>query len=436
MAAVTASDLVFRAEWEPAEGVAAPELAATWCRLELTLGEQTVTTVEDRRTASVRRGVYTSAYPLAEWVAEHWWQLRGHLRPSTVPRALWTWRGIGLRPWLRAHNLRAAGSGMPWPDLTLVPEGSLTRVVWFSSGEDDTTPLRYLTSGDVYVPSDQVIDALSRFVDLVSGRLYERGITGTRLQQEWQLLRSTDAEEGAFSAAAARLGLDPYDVDETLADDIVALADVLEPELLAELLDSAHLDGLRAARAWIEHARAVAMLLPRAPLPSVYRADRDREGLPWTAGYDAARAYRAQLGLDPQQRMVVKQLVGTATTARRPSGGLQGMVVAPGDHRVGLVLPGDRTPGATSLRFAQARALGASLLSERTVMLLDPTATDFARTVRAFAAELLAPAEGIGTYLKKAETTTAAFEALATHYGVSPLLVQHQYDNQLVDLGR
>jgi Zn-dependent peptidase ImmA (M78 family) len=54
------------------------------------------------------------------------------------------------------------------------------------------------------------------------------------------------------------------------------------------------------------------------------------------------------------------------------------------------------------------------------------------RVAGAFAAELLAPAEGIRRSLEAlGRQDDAALEAVAWHYGVSPLLVRHQYDNQL-----
>jgi len=66
-------------------------------------------------------------------------------------------------------------------------------------------------------------------------------------------------------------------------------------------------------------------------------------------------------------------------------------------------------------------------------VLLDPTSSDFAGTVRAFAAELLAPAEGLRQYFSRSSGASAeAFESLGNYYGVSPLLVQHQYENQVV----
>lgn len=433
MAPVTAGPFALRIEWEPAEGVTAPELAATWCRLELEVAGRRVTTVQDRRSTSVRQGVYTSAYPLAEWVAEHFWLLRQHLRPSTVPRSSWGWEQVGAQPWLRMHNLRAAGGGLPWPDLTMVPEGSVTRLVWFASTRP-SGPVDYLTSGDVRVPSQEVTDSLSRFVDVVVSRLDEHGVKGTPLQAEWSLLASLDPEEVDFAASAARLGLDPFDIAEDLAEDVVGLAEIYEPHLLAELLDSVRPEALRAASQWIEQAREVAVTRERPALaiPTEWiNAWSDSQGqLPWARGYEAAKHYRTQLGATADSRLAVEDLVAT-TTASRDAAGMQGLVVVPGQDRVGLVLP-DQEWGPASRRFAQARALGASLLSDRELVLLDPTSSDFAGTVRAFAAELLAPAEGLKAYFSRsAGVSTDAFEVLAGYFGVSPLLVQHQYENQI-----
>lgn len=186
MAAVTDGGLILRVEWEQADGVTAPELAATWCRLEIVVAGRHVTTVEDVRTSTVRRGVSTSAFPLAEWIAEHWRLLRRHLRPSTVPVSAWTWQHLSLQPWLRSHNLRGAGEALPRPDLTVVPEGSVTRLVWRAWPDGD--PGTHLTSGDTDLAGGLVHEALGRFVEAVLTRLAEAGGTGTRLQQECRLL--------------------------------------------------------------------------------------------------------------------------------------------------------------------------------------------------------------------------------------------------------
>src|SRR4051794_9160013 len=71
-------------EWLGAEGVKSPELAATWCRLSISVDGRVVTRVEDLAANSIRSGIFCSAYPLAEWIATHWWPLRSHVRAATV----------------------------------------------------------------------------------------------------------------------------------------------------------------------------------------------------------------------------------------------------------------------------------------------------------------------------------------------------------------
>ncbi len=56
-------------DWEPAPGVWVPELRATWARIQMQVGADTVLLVEGRRSGSSRRPIYCPLYPLAEWVA-------------------------------------------------------------------------------------------------------------------------------------------------------------------------------------------------------------------------------------------------------------------------------------------------------------------------------------------------------------------------------
>lgn len=427
--------LEFHVDWESSDGVTSPELAATWCRMEVQVEGRYASAVEDQRTSSMRRGVYTSAYPLAEWVAEHWWLLRSHVRPSTVPRKSWAWANAQEQPWLQGHNLRAAGGGLPWPDLTIVPEGGVTRLVWNAGPGLSDQPVTFLTSGDSYITSNDVIDALGRFVDQVLVRLTETGLSETPLQQEWSLIAGSDVEESTFAEAVARLGQDPFDATEELADDIMSVAEALEADVLEELLDSADSSGLREAATWIQRASQVVRTVRRPSLSSPLEplqayAGARQPSTPWDLGYAAARAYREQLGLHSREVFPTDEYVGN-TSLEAPSAGVQGVVIVD-DGAVGLVLPAWMGGGDTSLRFAQARALGLSVLTQRRLLLLDPAHTDLSKTSRAFAAELLAPADGISKHLSVLpEATGPALEAVAARFDVSALLVRHQYDNQI-----
>ncbi|WP_261555706.1 hypothetical protein [Frankia tisae] len=228
-----------RIEWIDAPGVLdalgvrAPELAATWARYELWVGGRCVTQMEESD-GTLRRSVYGSLYPLAEWIATNWWPLTGHIRPSAIRSEYWTWSNLRRYPWLRQHNLRGAGDGMAWPDLTVVPEDAVTRVVWATADDGALGQPRFASSGQALVPSEEARGALAGVVQRILDRLAESDIGKTPLSVEWAEIGSADEDEQEFCRAAARLGLDPYSVDEETSATLLAIVPAIPDELRAD----------------------------------------------------------------------------------------------------------------------------------------------------------------------------------------------------------
>jgi hypothetical protein len=166
--------LRFTYEWERGDGVATPELAATWARLEVWVGSECVTRVEDILTGSARRSIYCSLYPLAEWIAFNWWPLTANIRPAAFPKQ--------ARLWGRQHNFRAAADGFIWPNLMLWPQGSSTFVRWRSDAVvRNGAPVRYISSGDAFTDSIETRHSLSGIVESVLVRLEEMGFGSSPL---------------------------------------------------------------------------------------------------------------------------------------------------------------------------------------------------------------------------------------------------------------
>lgn len=414
--------------WAPAPGVVSTDLGATWCALEIRIKGLPVTLVTGVGETSDRRSLHVSAYPLAEWIATRWWALTGNHRPSAVPVETWTWMNVRRQPWLRNHNLRGAGDGMAWPDLTVVPEGALSRLVWRAGPGMFGQPVTFLAGGDTYLPGDVVRSALAGFVLAVLDRLDEAGVTGTPLHKEWAALGDLDVEELDFAAAAARLGLDPFDLEPRVADTIVRLAELTDRPLFGELLDSADPARLDVAHRWLERAMDAPEAAGTAPV-NLPGSALDGRRLPWLAGYDLARECRARTGVQPVNRFPLEELVGLVPLAG-DTAGLEGLARNV-QQRVAVVLPDEpRRPETT--RFAQARALGLSLLTDRHAILLNLVSTDLTKASRAFAAELIAPSAGIAEYLAAlGSVSDRGFDAIADRYGASPLVIAHQYANQL-----
>jgi len=379
--------------------------------------------------------VYGSLYPLAEWVAAGWWLIASHLRPSAVETRYWSWPNIQAYPWLAQHNLRGADDGMAWPNLTLVPEGNGTRAVWAPDACPGLGGIRFVSVGDAWLSSEDLSEGMAAFVDHVLERLTEEGLPKTRLAEEWSAVGRGDEEEREFCRTAARLGLDPYSVSDEQAAEIIEIATGLPPELVGDFFDSANPQELPEAAEWTRRAlraadraaaKATRTLQPLYDAAARAEADARAAAYPWSRGYAMARQVRSMLQVPAVQRFDISPWVGT-TVASTSSAGIQG-VAAVHDDRCGLVAGDSRLN-----QFRQARALGRSLLNpEQRSFVLSAARGYEERVARAFAAELLAPAEGIRQVLAGfGRHYDAALEAVAQRFHVSPLVVRHQYDDQL-----
>jgi hypothetical protein len=429
--------LDFRVEWLDAPGVTTPELAATWARYEMWVGGRCVTQVE-AADGTFRRGVYGSLYPLAYWIASNWWLLTSHVRPSAVDVRYWSWRYVRTQPWLRQHNFRSAGDGMAWPDFTVVPEGQFTRVAWQQDYEHHSGVVRFASDGRKWLQSDDLRTELVGIVRRVLDRLAEAGLPKTPLDEEWMGIAAADNDERKFCQTAARVGLDPYSVADDMAKNIVRAATVIPAEVAGDFFDSADAEAVADAAEWTRRAMSVAgeaagratrtiREIVRSAATHTAQLDTER---PWLAGYEMARAIRRELGLVGTDHFDVAPWTGIGNVGAA-SHGIYGLATV-SDDRCGVVL-GDRHAGVTARRFGQARALGRILTrpGQRQFVLSVARSQD-EKVARAFAAELLAPAEGIRLALDVlGSDDESAMEAVARQFGVSPLLVQHQHDNQL-----
>lgn len=431
--------LSFRFEWEEASAVRAPDLAATWARLEVCVGDETITQVEERATGSSRRSIYCALLPLAEWMVFNWWFLLGHRRPSGSSTGLRRWaESSRTTSWYGWHNVRAAGEGMIWPNLTIIPKGVLTWIAWVAD-EPSGNRVRFMKTGDAWVPTEQVEMAMTAFVNAVVARLEEQGIRDSVLASEWRELRHTPREEREFCLASAALGLDPYRVEPEAADAIVAVATALSPTEASDMFDAVRVEHLTEVLDWIAASdRQIRGRSPegRVDLRAIGQAAEVQSvhrGLPWHLGWEQARRVRQTLGVPVTD---VLDVSGYFATAERRSPDVR--IAALGgwaDDTAALVVGQTLAPSAE--RFAKARAAWHVMNDDDPTRFLITGATaERQRIERAFAAELLAPAAGIAELLGD-ETDTVTDEELdgvATHFDVSSRLIEHQIDNQLAGL--
>ena len=428
-------------EWEDPGGVRSRELHATWCRLEIWAGTECVTRVEEESTSATRRSIYVPLYPFAEWAAYNLGFLLTHSRPgrsSSRQRAYGSTSHHPLqRPdWLRHHNVRAVGEGFAWPDLAIIPEGAATCLTWFKSDRDPRGGLRYVTDGEQLISTASVKTCLETVIELTLTRLDEAGITDTPLHEEWRARRALDPDELEFCDAAARMGIDPFDVDDDLADSISEAGNELHGTLLNDFLDVADRNSIRDSLTWVsEAARSIealgasgeALLTLRDEIGSGLHPASDR---PWVAGYSAAQLIRRALGSAATARFEPSRFMADIVRPSEVRG-----VDAVGRNDGGLRIVRAKKAGSASTRFTRARALW-SALQESTGELFVLTAAHTSRQQagRSFAAELLAPAEGIRSMLASVgpHFDTDDVDAIAEVFDVQPLVIEHQIENHAI----
>ena len=176
-------------------------------------------------------------------------------------------------------------------------------------------------------------------------RLAESGLYKTRLAEDWNALGHLDDEETEFCVTAARLGLDPFDVSDQLADEIIQAAEELPAELADDFFDSVDPARLGQAAEWAHRAARVAgraSSRARSDLRTLDAAVADADSVAsaaervWETGYQMARSVRRRLDLEDPARFDPSPWIALGAVAE-DSAGIQGVAVTK-NHRLGLVL--------------------------------------------------------------------------------------------------
>jgi hypothetical protein len=436
-------DLALEFEWVDPGGARGPELRATWARLEMIAAGEVVTRVLDQQTRSVRDGLYLPLYPIAEWIASNWWRL---LYEVPSPH-LTDGNGYGSR-----HCLAEAGEGFALPALSLEPQGESLRLSW-SGRKPPQAPLEFLGSGVSFLKREAVQAGLTEFVDAVVGRLDEEGVEGTFLQEEWRAIRTLEPDEEEFCRLAATLGLDPFQVPQDLADQVIQAAEKVPLGVQEEFFASADLTGLveeaAALRETVDAARAPHEgLEPLRELRAEFRAS-ERAGdssvhlprlPPWKQGYAAAQVLRVDLGLDGRPLPSFGSLAGALGVECRALEGeirtarglvtVDGIVALDHEERPGFAVKSAVEPAR---RFTFCRELFEYLAAPGTApAIVTRGATHRQRRNRAFAAEFLLPSAALRNRFPDGCATLEEANQVAGEFAVSWAVLNHQLENHRI----
>ena len=408
-------------------------MGQTMAQLSIEVKGETVTSVRDRSSGARRGHIVVPLLSVAEWLVGNWCHIWHEIPDTTADIAK---QKPGFE---RRHNLAFAGDGFLFPKLTMVPSVNGMQQLRWTPWQPQHARIEFVGEGQATVARDQLQRELERIVEAVLerlGRFPGQGSVVSDLEDSWNAIQTLDPDEHEFCHAAALLGVDPFAVPQEVAEAIAAFWEHTEPALREDMLASLEETNLPKASPWLDHTRemlehqdtgnekewAAIRCGISDGLPAMQMAK------PWEQGYALARSLRR--GLDygdgrfdfaaPGQPVMHHQ------ETDMPFSRVEGLVAA---GAPACVIP--HRKGATQQRFLLARALGDYMGrgSEPGLGILTSMETARQARSRAFAAELLAPAESLRSRLAGQGVTEDVARTLGQEFDVSPWVIHHQVRN-------
>jgi hypothetical protein len=376
----------FLADWRiEARHVSAVELRATVCRLAIEVGEKRVTSFVHLKEKTFDEEIVISAYPIAEGLAKRWWSMIA-----------------GRSGAVRLHSFR---QGFAVPDIRFNFDGHEIEIS-VKPFTYDNPAVAFFEQAKERMAVASFENEVRNFIEDVLLQLSKAGVRSDPLTQRWSDITKSneDENERAFCEAAGAMGIDPYTCSESEAVVIEHAGQFYSGIALAELVSDQTPEQVKTAIDWLaQQERAVG---DYDQLPALgewgvevrnHLANRYSSGTAWQCGYAAAEQSRAVLQIDPDR--VFDNLSSLAAICgnrafRHASGhvkGLRGNVRFDGTTPRAIV-------AESSLKgpsmFTLARAIGDFVVfGDRGRSPITDSQSYRQAVGRAFAAELLAPAE-------------------------------------------
>ncbi len=431
------TDLRFEFEWVDPLGARGRELRATWARLAIWVDSQCLTRVLDQEVKGVRDAVYVPLYPIAEWLATHWWSVLVEV-PSP--------NRLADPGYSERHFLCKAREGFALPNASIAGEGDHVRVQW----NREVLPncrVEFIEEGTAHIPVETFRQNLTTFITAVIDRVEAEGITGTPLQEEWAALQALSTEEKEFCEIAAALGLDPFGLDTNTETRIIEAAESVPATVQRDFLFAASINDLAAEAKDVSLAYASAhentttlesiVALRMELTKAAYTATS-----PWSRGYQAAQRLRQTIDLTkaplPSFDDIAKALqvtngdLGAALVPMSNATGVYDALVAT-NRRQSPAFALSNLHNEAAQRFHFCRGLYEFLLGRGFgPWLVTKSSSDVQKRNRAFAAEFLAPAVALRERVSGQTVSADEVEDLAEQFGVSAYVIGHQLENHQI----
>ena len=120
------------------------------------------------------------------------------------------------------------------------------------------------------------------------------------LEESWKAICELDEEEREFARAASLLGADPFEIDDELANGIVAFWQGIPSSLREDALGGGNVGSLPLEERWLKRGLEVLDKQQSAVDTSRWMDIRDsvsqsKSTIPWQNGYDLAQNLRREI---------------------------------------------------------------------------------------------------------------------------------------------
>jgi hypothetical protein len=392
--------------------------------------------------SSTKSSIFVSLFPLAEFMAANWWPLLHE--PQEKQGLLNSAIAFDRRHWINKHT-----DGFAYPTLGLFGAGSAVRIVARPSHIESANIQFPETSGSAMagwggLDREEVEAKLLSFLTATAERLPSNDDKAWLKDVIARIQNSrADADEAKYCRCAGLLGSDPYDLGDDLNDAITGTIAILGEEIALEMFATTEVADVVDKASWVQE-RTGSLIQKSRELGAYVEhfkgelgAPPSMEEKPWERGYEAARRLRSLLGLAPDRPLAV---MGDVTKALldaeefvicripdlEPNCGARGIARRNADG-LGVAIG----QNAGDPKFQLTATLGDFLLSNESEFFLSTKAsTDRQKRNRAFAAEFLAPIQGIRERWVNGKSSRSNQEKIAEDFGVSLYIVQYQMQNQ------
>ena len=412
--------LLFDYKWVDAPPYPDPIARNTMARLTINVGDQVATWL--RAGNKYVDYIDVPMADVAEWIVVNWW----HLYHEADTESGSSRSGFSSR-----HDLSYAGSGVAFPRVVFRPEGE--RVVvsnerWYAKHAQ----IEFLSEGEQTFETVALQEELHGLVEDVINRLRDKNVNDVPWIEEWDVINNKlDDDEIEFCRATAMLGLDPFDIETELADQVTTVWNEVDPSIREELMLASDETSLEPTHEWLKESLASVNESHNTVWEEVKTAVRSRSShseYPWEAGEKDARTVLRELGREPGPFSFDGEYAIRNLETMSPSSRIEGCV---GEDTPSCAIVSKRDTGK---KFLLARALGHYIARiGNGPAILSKLRTPEQSRARSFAAELLAPSE----WLRNKVGTQNDIEQdqiydLAEELGVSEFTVQWQIENHQI----